>query len=239
MSNAYGTEVKQSRGSRKKQQTNQKINPREEPNSKTPHDSLGRHLATVCCEQCQLNGRVAAHSGHFTVNHKEHQAVDDGQEGNCDDGDSEKGDCAPRTFLASSQREEEADADQHGGQLVVAEGVQEHIWGGKLCAVNLGALSKLPIVCIVKQLPVSPGKSPPGPSRRLATTPLVYSNSRIVINKYAPEQNPGEINRLPNHTDIVRRSIVTRNAYLETRSVSCHRCVCLLKRSVSCRSPHC
>lgn len=119
--------MKQGGGPREEQQTNQQINPRKEPKWQTPRDPASRHLATVRCEQRQLDGREAAHSGRFTLHHKEHQAVDDGQQGDCDGGDGEKGDGAPRTFLASSQREDEADADQQGGQLVVTEGVQEHI----------------------------------------------------------------------------------------------------------------
>lgn len=79
VTNTYWTEVKQGGGSRKEQQTNQQINPREEPNWKTPYDSPSRHLATVRCEQCQLDGRVATHSGRFTLDNKEHQTVDDGQ----------------------------------------------------------------------------------------------------------------------------------------------------------------
>lgn len=79
VTNAYGTEVKQGRGPRQEQQTGQQINPREEPNWQTPHHSPSRHLATVCCEQCQQGGRVAAHSGRFTPDHKEHQGVDGGQ----------------------------------------------------------------------------------------------------------------------------------------------------------------
>lgn len=79
VANAYGTEVKQGRGTRQEQQAGQQVNPREEPNWQTPHDSPSRHLATVRCEQCQQSGRVAAHSGRLSPDHKEHQGVDDGQ----------------------------------------------------------------------------------------------------------------------------------------------------------------
>lgn len=127
MTDAYWTEVKQGGASRKEQQANQQVNPGKEPNWQAPRDPPSRHLATVRCEQRQLDGRVAAHSGGFTLDHKKHQGVDDGQQGNSDGGDGEEGHGAPRALLTSSQREEEEDADQQGGQLIVTEGVQEHI----------------------------------------------------------------------------------------------------------------
>lgn len=83
----------------------------------------------MCCEQCQLDSREAAHPGGFTPTHKEDQGVDDGQQDDREGGEGEESDCTPTTFLASTHRQQEGNTDQQGGQLIVTEGVQEHICG--------------------------------------------------------------------------------------------------------------
>lgn len=119
--------MKQGRCPGQQQQTNQQKQPGKKPDRQTPQQPLLSHLMTMCCDQCQLDGRVTADPGCFTPNDKEDQGVKEGQRSRCQSGEGEESDSAPATFLTLPDRQYESNAKEQRGLVIMTDSVQEHV----------------------------------------------------------------------------------------------------------------
>lgn len=70
---------------------------------------------------------MAADPGCFATADKEEQGVKERQNGDCQGREDEKCDSSPATLLATSHQHQQNNAENQSRQLIVAEGIQEHI----------------------------------------------------------------------------------------------------------------
>lgn len=128
MSEEYCAEVKQGRCPGQQHHADQQKKPGQKPQRQTPQQPPRCHLTTLRREQSQLDGGAAADPTRPGPADEEEQGVKERNSGRGQDGEEEEGHCSPATLLTRSDQQQQGDADQQGEQLVVTEGVQEHIW---------------------------------------------------------------------------------------------------------------